>query len=79
MVTLLRHNQKLARCKDGSVRAYLLLKYIQGSFPKILTVEDIARKLEEQCFDKPRFEKFVDDTGTILSFRVIQGLSLIHI
>ena len=74
---LLRHSQKVDREEDGAVHFWRIKENLQNPFPQSIHWSDDRWKacLAAGGGAKKRFQNCTDDSGTIVSFRALQGHS----
>ena len=77
VIYLLRHSQQVYREEDGAVHFWRMKKNLQNQFPQSIHWSDERWKscLAARGGVKRRFQYCTDDSGTIVYFRALQGLS----
>ena len=77
VVHLLRHSQKVHREEDGAFHFWRVKENLQNPFPQSIHWSDDRWKacLAAGGGAKRRFQYCTDDSGTIVSFRALQGHS----
>ena len=77
VIHLLRHSQKVHREEDGAVHFWRIKENLQNPFTQSIHWSDDRKKacLAAGGGAKRRFQYCTDDSGTIVSFRALQGHS----
>ena len=77
VIHLLRHSQKVQREEDGAVQFWRIKNYLQNPFPQSVHWSDDRWKvcLAAGGGPKRKYQYCTDISGTIISFRALQGHS----
>ena len=77
VIYLLRHSQQVHREEDGAVHFWRIKEHLQNPFPQSIHWSDARWKACSAAGRgaKRRFQCCIDDSGTVVHFRALQGHS----